>query len=180
MGQEHLLAPGSALRTAIEDGPPALDDPLRAAGLGQDDARAHRRQRRGARPSRRLSAVEAGRAEVRGRAQRAEHRRAATGERTIFFLDEIHRFNKAQQDALLPAVEEGLVTLIGATTENPYFEVNSALLSRTQVYELRALSDDDVRGAAAARARRGECARDVADDVVGSWPGAPAATRARR
>ena len=69
--------------------------------------------------------------------ERAAHRRAATGERTIFFLDEIHRFNKAQQDALLPAVEEGLVTLIGATTENPYFEVNSALLSRTQVYELQ-------------------------------------------
>src|SRR3712207_8186128 len=63
---------------------------------------------------------------------------------TIFFLDEIHRFNKAQQDALLPAVEEGLVTLIGATTENPYFEVNSALLSRVRVYELHALSAADV------------------------------------
>src|SRR4051794_41449048 len=92
-----------------------------------------------------VSAVEAGRAEVRAVLQRAEHRRATTGERTIFFLDEIHRFNKAQQDALLPAVEEGLVTLIGATTENPYFEVNSALLSRTQVYELHALSEEDIR-----------------------------------
>ena len=70
--------------------------------------------------------------------ERAEERRRAADEPTIFFLDEIHRFNKAQQDALLPAVEEGLVTLIGATTENPYFEVNSALLSRAQIYELRA------------------------------------------
>src|SRR4051794_41977572 len=92
-----------------------------------------------------VSAVEAGRAEVRAVLQRAEHRRATTGERTIFFLDEIHRFNKAQQDALLPAVEEGLVTLIGATTENPYFEVNSALLSRTQIYELQPLGEEELR-----------------------------------
>ena len=74
---------------------------------------------------------------------RATERRRA-GRATIFFLDEIHRFNKAQQDALLPAVEDGVVTLIGATTENPYFEVNSALLSRAQIYELRALESDDV------------------------------------
>jgi putative ATPase len=67
------------------------------------------------------------------------------GRSTIFFLDEIHRFNKAQQDALLPAVEEGLVTLIGATTENPYFEVNSALLSRAQIYELRQLESEQIR-----------------------------------
>jgi putative ATPase len=91
-----------------------------------------------------LSAVEAGRAEVRKVLERAAHRRKATGEPTIFFLDEIHRFNKAQQDTLLPAVEEGLVSLIGATTENPYFEVNGALLSRCQVYELSALSAADV------------------------------------
>ena len=77
------------------------------------------------------SAVNAGRAEVRAVLERAKHRRDTGGERTIFFLDEIHRFNKAQQDTLLPAVEEGLVVLVGATTENPYFEVNSALLSRT-------------------------------------------------
>ena len=89
--------------------------------------------------------------------ERAAHRRQTTGEPTVFFLDEIHRFNKAQQDALLPAVEEGLVTLIGATTENPYFEVNSALLSRAQVYELHALDGGRRRGAAAPRARTGEC-----------------------
>src|SRR5262249_26659896 len=87
-----------------------------------------------------------------------------TGQRTILFLDEIHRFNKAQQDALLPAVEEGLLTLIGATTENPYFEVNSALLSRTQIYELEPLSDDDLtivvrRGAA-------ELEREPSDSIV--------------
>jgi putative ATPase len=76
--------------------------------------------------------------------ERARHRRDTSGEQTIFFLDEIHRFNKAQQDTLLPAVEEGLVVLVGATTENPYFEVNSALLSRCRIYELRALDDEQV------------------------------------
>jgi putative ATPase len=91
-----------------------------------------------------LSAVNACRAEVREVLARAEERVRAGGRHTIFFLDEIHRFNKAQQDALLPAVEEGLVSLVGATTENPYFEVNSALISRTRIYELKPLSDADV------------------------------------
>ena len=91
------------------------------------------------------SAVNAGRAEVRAVIERAKQRRqATTATGTVFFLDEIHRFNKAQQDALLPAVEEGLLTLIGATTENPYFEVNSALLSRCA----------DLRAAAARRRSR--------------------------
>ena len=76
--------------------------------------------------------------------ERARERRQASGRPTILFLDEIHRFNKAQQDALLPAVEEGLLTLIGATTENPYFEVNSALLSRCQIYELHPLEPEQV------------------------------------
>jgi putative ATPase len=93
---------------------------------------------------------------------RARERRQA-GRGTIFFLDEIHRFNKAQQDALLPAVEEGLVTLIGATTENPYFEVNSALLSRAQVYELHALEAADVE-ALLRRAPTG--GTSVPDDVL--------------
>ena len=90
------------------------------------------------------SAVNAGKAEIRGVIARARERRQASGRPTILFLDEIHRFNKAQQDALLPAVEEGLLTLIGATTENPYFEVNSALLSRCQIYELQPLSAGQV------------------------------------
>ena len=85
-----------------------------------------------------LSAVSASVADVRAVLARAQGAARGRGRRTILFLDEIHRFNKAQQDALLPAVETGLLTLIGATTENPYFEVNSALLSRTQVYELAA------------------------------------------
>ena len=87
-----------------------------------------------------LSAVSATVAEVRAVIAAARERLGANGRRTILFLDEIHRFNKAQQDALLPSVEEGLLTLIGATTENPYFEVNAALLSRCQVYELEPLS----------------------------------------
>ena len=91
-----------------------------------------------------LSAVSASVADVRAVLARAKERLGAEGRRTILFLDEIHRFNKAQQDALLPAVESGLLTLIGATTENPYFEVNSALLSRTQVYELLPLARDEV------------------------------------
>ncbi len=87
--------------------------------------------------------MNAGKAQVTAVIERARERRRG-GRRTVLFLDEIHRFNKAQQDALLPAVEEGLLTLIGATTENPYFEVNSALLSRAQVYELRPLEPAQV------------------------------------
>ena len=92
-----------------------------------------------------LSAVSATVANVREVLAQARERLGATGRRTILFLDEIHRFNKGQQDALLPGVEDGLVTLIGATTENPYFSLNSALLSRMQVYELEALTPDELR-----------------------------------
>jgi len=81
-------------------------------------------------------------------------------------VDEIHRFNKAQQDALLPAVEEGLVTLIGATTENPYFEVNSALLSRTQVYELHELTAGEIESLLRRALERGECAAEVPGDAL--------------
>jgi putative ATPase len=111
-----------------------------------------------------LSAVSATVKDVREVLAAARERLGAEGRRTILFLDEIHRFNKAQQDALLPAVEEGLVTLIGATTENPYFEVNSALLSRTQIYELEPLSEEELatvveRGAA-------ELGIDLSPDLV--------------
>ena len=143
VGQAHLLGEGSALRTAIESGqvhsailygPPGAGKTTlaRIAAVHSDSAFEEE------------SAVNAGRAEIRKVIERAEERRRTSDRPTIFFLDEIHRFNKAQQDALLPAVEEGLLTLIGATTENPYFEVNSALLSRAQIYELRALEPADV------------------------------------
>ena len=91
-----------------------------------------------------LSAVMSGVVEVRATIAEAQDRLALHGTRTVLFLDEIHRFNKAQQDALLPHVEDGTITLIGATTENPYFEVNSALLSRMRVWRLEALTDDEV------------------------------------
>src|SRR5215217_4510436 len=143
VGQEHLLGRGSALRTAIDEGRPHSMILYGPPGTGKTTlARLLAVNARAAFEE--ASAVNAGRAEVREVLQRAQHRRDTSGERTIFFLDEIHRFNKAQQDTLLPAVEEGLVVLVGATTENPYFEVNSALLSRCRVYELRALGTEHV------------------------------------
>ncbi|MGD0452172.1 MAG: replication-associated recombination protein A [Solirubrobacteraceae bacterium] len=143
VGQSHLLAPGSALRTAIEQGkahsmvlygPPGSGKTTLARIVAEHSGAAFEE----------LSAVAAGRAEVRAVIERAAHRRDTSGAQTVLFLDEIHRFNKAQQDALLPAVEEGLVTLIGATTENPAFEVNGALLSRVRVYALQALTPEEV------------------------------------
>ena len=146
VGQEHLLGTAeepTALRRAIAEGRPHSMVLYGPPGSGKTTlARVIATTASAAFEE--LSAVEAGRAEVRAVLERAEHRRQASGTPTIFFLDEIHRFNKAQQDALLPAVEEGLVTLIGATTENPYFEVNSALLSRVRIYELQELSRDDI------------------------------------
>ena len=145
VGQDHLLGEGAALRAAIDAerphsmvlyGPPGTGKTTIARILASTAGAAFEE----------LSAVNAGRAEVRAVIERAEHRRQTSGEPTILFLDEIHRFNKAQQDTLLPAVEEGLVVLVGATTENPYFEVNSALLSRCRVYELAPLTDADVLG----------------------------------
>ena len=184
VGQEHLLGEGSALRTALESGAPHSMVLYGPPGHRQDDARAARRRARRAPRSRSSRAVNAGpRRGARGdRARRASAGAAAAA--TIFFLDEIHRFNKAQQDALLPAVEEGLVTLIGATTENPYFEVNSALLSRAQVYELqRARRADDVEALLRRALERGERGEGVEVARRGdrrSSPRAPAATPAPR
>ncbi len=168
-GQEHLLGTPAApttLRRAIADGRPHSMVLYGPPGSGKTTlARIVAGSARAAFEE--LSAVQAGRAEVRGVIDRAAHRRKASGEPTVFFLDEIHRFNKAQQDALLPAVEEGLVTLIGATTENPYFEVNSALLSRTQVYELQELRAQDIERLLRRAIERGECgAAEVPDEVL--------------
>jgi putative ATPase len=156
VGQEHVLGTDSALRLAIEDDRVGSSILYGPPGTGKTTLARIVARRTGA-EFEELSAVSASVADVRGVLQRARDRLGANGQRTILFLDEIHRFNKAQQDALLPAVEEGLVTLIGATTENPYFEVNSALMSRMQVYELRPLSVEELetivrRGAAAMEA----------------------------
>jgi putative ATPase len=143
IGQEHVLGEGSALRRAIESGKPHSAILYGPPGAGKTTlARIAAAGARGAFEEQ--SAVNAGKAEIRSVIERARERRKGSGRPTILFLDEIHRFNKAQQDALLPAVEEGLLTLIGATTENPYFEVNSALLSRAQIYELRPLEPGQV------------------------------------
>jgi putative ATPase len=152
VGQEHVLGEGSALRLAIAQdrvrsmilyGPPGSGKTTLARIVAATTGAAFEE----------LSAVSASVRDVREVLARARERLGANAQRTILFLDEIHRFNKAQQDALLPAVEEGLVTLIGATTENPYFEVNSALLSRAQIYTLEPLTVDELlrvveRGAA--------------------------------
>jgi putative ATPase len=141
VGQEHVLGEGSALRVAIESGHPHSAILYGPPGSGKTTlARIAASRAEGAFEEE--SAVNAGRAEIRAAIARARERRGTSGRATVLFLDEIHRFNKAQQDALLPAVEEGLLTLIGATTENPYFEVNSALLSRCQIYELQPLAPE--------------------------------------
>jgi putative ATPase len=142
VGQSHLLGEGSGLRVAIEEGRPHSMVLYGPPGSGKTTL-ARMLAERSPAVLEELSAVAAGRAEVRAVIERARNRRER-GIPTVFFLDEIHRFNKAQQDALLPAVEQGLVTLIGATTENPAFEVNGALLSRLRVYALRALSTEEV------------------------------------
>jgi putative ATPase len=162
VGQEQVVGEGSALALAIAEdrvasaifyGPPGSGKTTLARIVAATTGAAFEE----------LSAVSASVGDVRAVIQRARDR-LATGQRTILFLDEIHRFNKAQQDALLPAVETGLITLIGATTENPYFEVNSALLSRAQIYELEPLTTEDVativsRGAA-------ELGTEVAAELV--------------
>jgi putative ATPase len=164
VGQEHVLGEGSALRLAIAEDRVASMILYGPPGSGKTTLARIVAHTTGA-EFEELSAVSATVGEVREVLARARERLGSTGQRTILFLDEIHRFNKAQQDALLPAVEEGLVTLIGATTENPYFEVNSALLSRCQIYELEPLSDEEL--AVVVRRGAGELGVELADELVG-------------
>ena len=144
VGQRHLLAPGSPLRQLIEA------DELRSvvlwgpAGTGKTTL-AHVIARTTRAHVEELSATSAGVKDVRAALEAAQQRLGAAGRRTILFIDEIHRFNKAQQDALLPGVEDRTVVLVGATTENPFFTVNAPLLSRSLLFRLEPLSPEDLR-----------------------------------
>jgi putative ATPase len=145
LGQQEILGPGKLLRRAIEAdrlfssiilwGPPGIGKTTLAMVIA-NQTKSHFET---------LSAVLAGKAELREIIDQALERRKLYGTKTILFVDEVHRWNKAQQDALLPHVENGTFTLIGATTENPYFEVIGALVSRSRVFQLRPLMDEDVR-----------------------------------
>src|SRR5690606_22765664 len=143
IGQRHLLGSGKPLRLAFESGKPHSMILWGPPGVGKTTlARltAHAFDCKFIA----LSAVFSGVKDIRAAMEQAQQH-LASGHHTILFVDEIHRFNKSQQDALLPYAESGLVTFIGATTENPSFEVNSALLSRAQVYVLQSLSDGELR-----------------------------------
>ena len=144
IGQSHLLAQGKPLRRLLEGrslhsmilwGPPGTGKTTLARLVAKTcDSEFIA-----------LSAVMAGVKDVRAAVEQAQQLRAGSGRRTVLFLDEVHRFNKSQQDAFLPFVEDGTVCFIGATTENPSFEINSALLSRARVYVLRSLAADDIQ-----------------------------------
>src|SRR5947207_9114272 len=143
VGQQHILGPGQLLRRAIEAdriqslifyGPPGTGKTSLAQIIAQKTKNRFER----------LSGVESNVADMRRVLSGAANRLANTGQATILFIDEIHRFNKAQQDVLLPDVEGGVVRLIGATTHNPFFLVNSPLVSRSQIFELRPLTEGDL------------------------------------
>lgn len=144
VGQEAIIGPGRLLRRAIQAdrlssiifyGPPGTGKTTLAQIIANTTL-AHFIA---------INAVLAGVKEIREAIETAKSRRGQFGQRTILFIDEVHRFNKAQQDALLPWVENGTLTLIGATTENPYFEVNKALVSRSRLFQLKSLTPDHLQ-----------------------------------
>jgi putative ATPase len=143
VGQADLLGPGRPLRLAFESGTPHSMILWGPPGVGKTTLARLMAQAFDAEFIA-LSAVLSGVKDIREAVERAQFTLAQSGRRTILFVDEVHRFNKAQQDAFLPYVEQGLITFIGATTENPSFEVNSALLSRAAVYVLKSLSEDEL------------------------------------
>ena len=172
IGQAHLVGPGGALRVLAESdrltsvilwGPPGSGKTTLASLLAEQSSKAFIA----------LSAVSSGVAQVREVIEGAKARLGEQGQGTVLFLDEVHRFNKSQQDLLLPSVEDGLLTLIGATTENPYFEVNAPLLSRSTLWRLEPLTRENLeaivgRGLAAEDAQADEEAIDL---LVGSSEG---------
>ncbi|MBQ1251716.1 MAG: replication-associated recombination protein A [Firmicutes bacterium] len=144
MGQKEILGEGTLLRKAIEEdktgslilfGPPGSGKTTLAEVIAATTKAVFVP----------MSAISAGKADIMNVVHEAEERLRFYGKKTILFIDEIHRFNKSQQDALLPAVEHGIITFIGATTENPYFEVNKALISRARIYPLQPLTKEDIK-----------------------------------
>ena len=170
VGQRHLLAPGKPLREAVEKGTPGSIIFWGPPGSGKTTL-AHLIAASTGRVFVPFSAVTEGVPRIREIVNEARARLASGGKQTILFIDEIHRLNKAQQDSLLPPTEQGVVTLIGATTENPSFEINGALLSRTRVFVLQPLAAEDVASVvrrALGDSERGLGAFDlqIADDAV--------------
>jgi len=170
VGQEHILGPGRLLRTAIESDKISSLILYGPAGTGKT-ALARIIARRTSAGFEVLNAVTSGVKDVRETIQTAKQRRVVHDKRTIVFIDEIHRYNRAQQDALLPDVEDGTIILIGATTQNPFFALTSPLLSRSRVFELKPLSNEQIalvleRALANPRRGFGETEIDVADDAI--------------
>src|SRR5688500_711193 len=173
VGQRHFLAPGKLLRRMLEAdrltsvifyGPPGTGKTTLAQLVAQY-TKSHFEQ---------VNAAAVGVKEVRAILDAAKERLGAAGERTVLFLDEIHRFNRAQQDILLPDVEAGYVILVGATTENPFFAVNSPLISRSQIFQFSPLSEDEIRTLvrrAIADKERGFGTLDIKidDDALDLW-----------